>query len=73
MTDRVMALTVLLDRDMREDDVQALIDAIGLLAHVKRVEKAIVTGAQALANYRARTEAAESLMKAAREMLEGAR
>lgn len=34
MTDRVHALTVVLGEDMREDDVQALIDAIRMMRNV---------------------------------------
>ena len=34
MTDRIHALTVALDKDIRDDDVQALAAAIGQLRHV---------------------------------------
>jgi hypothetical protein len=37
MTDRIQALTVILDHDMRDDDVQELIAAIKCLRHVGNV------------------------------------
>lgn len=37
MTDRVKALTVVLDIDYREDDVQALAQAIGMMKGVTAV------------------------------------
>ena len=38
MTDRIHALTVVLDRDYREDDVQVIIDAIKMIKGVSSVE-----------------------------------
>jgi hypothetical protein len=38
MTDRICLLTVCLERDIREDDAQPLIDAIMMLKGVLRVE-----------------------------------
>lgn len=38
MTDRVHALTVLLDRDFRDDDVQAIVQAIRMIKHVAAVQ-----------------------------------
>lgn len=43
MTDRVQGFVVTLDRDMRIDDAQALIDAIKMLRHVMSVKPSIVT------------------------------
>ena len=71
MTDRVMALTVLLEKDTREDDLDSLITAIRMLRNVSRVDKHIVSGEQALANYRARTDAAMRLMELGGKMLRG--
>lgn len=39
MTDRVKALTVILDKNYREDDIQALCDAILCFRAVIKVEK----------------------------------
>lgn len=44
MTDRVRSLTVILDRDMRDDDVQDLILSIRMLKFVDRVEPRVVDG-----------------------------
>lgn len=38
MTNRYFALTVLLDVDMREDDAEAVINAIWMIKHVQAVE-----------------------------------
>ncbi len=37
MTDRIIALTVVLDRELREDDCQNIIDAIKMVKGVARV------------------------------------
>lgn len=41
MTDRIFALNVLLDQDIRDDDVEPIINAIKMIKHVQRVEKNI--------------------------------
>ncbi len=41
MTDRIHALTVVLDRPVRDDDVQPVIDAIKQLRHVIEVVPAV--------------------------------
>ena len=38
MTDRVRVLTVILDREMRDDDVEIVVDAIKLMRYVANVE-----------------------------------
>lgn len=38
MTDRVRTLTVILDREMRDDDVEIVVDAIKLMRYVSDVE-----------------------------------
>lgn len=38
MTDRIRRLTVILDRDYREDDVQRIIDAISMVRGVALTE-----------------------------------
>jgi len=43
MTDRVNALTVVLEQDVREDDVQPLVDAIRMMRGVLRVKKHVAT------------------------------
>jgi len=38
VTDRIFALTVLLDQDIRDDDVQPIVEAIKMVRHVQKVE-----------------------------------
>ncbi len=38
MTDRYNALIVVLDRDIRDDDAKAIIDAIKMIKHVQSVK-----------------------------------
>ena len=42
MTDRIKGLTVALDRDYRDDDVQAVVDAIMMIKGVKGVTTSVV-------------------------------
>jgi hypothetical protein len=44
MTDRTRILTVLLDRDYRIDDVQAIKDAIGMVRGVIKVDHDVLDG-----------------------------
>lgn len=41
MTDRIKGLTVVLDRDYRTDDVDAIVNAILMVRGVARVEKSV--------------------------------
>jgi len=43
MTDRIRHLTVTLDRDYREDDVQCIVDAISLIRGIAGIEKRVET------------------------------
>ena len=62
MTDRVKALTVILEQDMRDDDVQVIIDAIRLIRHVARVEPLIVTAEDHLARARVKQELLQQII-----------
>ena len=44
MTDRTKMLTVLLDREYRDDDVQAIKDAIGMVRGVVKVDHEVSNG-----------------------------
>lgn len=59
MTDRVKALTVVLDADYREDDIQALVDAIKMMRCVAGVETHITD----LQDYTARAHVRAQLLK----------
>jgi len=56
MTNRINALVVVLDEDIREDDVQSLVDAIKHFNHVVSVDMNIADLAAHLAYQRARSE-----------------
>jgi len=56
MTDRIHAITVVLDEDMREDDVESLCSAIRHLRHVIAVEKRVSDPESYMAITRARHE-----------------
>jgi hypothetical protein len=61
MTDRINALIVTLGKDMRDDDVQRLVDAIKLMRNVISVKKNVSNGAAHIAFERARHELGEKL------------
>lgn len=56
MTDRVNALTVILDRDLREDDVQFIVNAIRAIRCVGDVQMNVTNITDAVAEHRARME-----------------
>jgi hypothetical protein len=62
MTDRIAALTVVLDTDIRADDIQPLIDAILMLRRVISVKWHVADPGQHIANQRARHELAGKIM-----------
>lgn len=62
MTDRFHSLTVVLEKDMREDDAEVLITAIRLLRGVLSVEGNISDGMVHVAHDRARFELGQKLL-----------
>lgn len=61
MTDRIHSLTVVLEKDMRDDDAQALINAITQLRGVLSVSGNISDLSDHIAQVRARRELGEKL------------
>lgn len=61
MTDRVKGFTVVLEKEMRIDDAQALIDAIGCLRGVIKVEPEIMTGSDYFLREQVRHEMGQKL------------
>ena len=61
MTDRIFALTVLLDEDVREDDAASIIAAIQMIKHVLKVEPHISNLDTWAAEARARTDLTRQL------------
>ena len=66
MTDRIKALTVVLEKDVREDDIQPLIDAIELLQGVGCVKKHVSDITDAVAFNRARLQLEKLIWEAFR-------
>lgn len=56
MTDRVKGITIVLDRDIRTDDVEVLVNAIRLLRGVATVDTVLTTSDDYFARERIRTE-----------------
>lgn len=71
MTDRVRHLTVTLDRDVREDDVEHIVAAIRLLRYVADVSPIVVTVDQELARMSIRRQIEHDLYRAMRLITEG--
>jgi hypothetical protein len=61
MTDRYHTLTVVLERDTRTDDAEALIAAIGQMCGVLKVSGVVADPAAYMAQERARRELGEKL------------
>lgn len=62
MTDRIHSLTVVLDHDMRDDDIQPLIDAIKMMKGVRTVDTHVSDIASHMAEARAFLAAGEELV-----------
>lgn len=64
MTDSVHSLTVVLDHDIRTDDVQGIIDAILHLRHVATVTTHIADFNSVMAESRAKLELRKKIFQA---------
>jgi hypothetical protein len=64
MTDRVRTLTVVLDRDYRDDDVERIVQTITMIKGVHQVEVGVVTGEQELARFALRGDLKKKLLLA---------
>jgi len=65
MTDRIVSLNVVLEREVREDDCESLVNAIKMLKGVLNVEKDVAD----IAFYTARSQAKLELMNEIRDKL----
>ena len=63
MTDTISALTVILEKDIRSDEIEPLIDAIKQFRSVLDVETHVSNLEQRVANSRARVELGEKLFE----------
>lgn len=64
MTDRYNALTVALERDIREDDAEAILNAIRMIRGVLAVIPKVVEASDWMAQQRAKTEISKRLWDA---------
>jgi hypothetical protein len=64
MTDRIHSLTVVLERDNRSDDVEALVNAIRMFHGVLSVETHVSDITSHMAEERARASLSEKIYKA---------
>ena len=62
MTDRINSLTIVLEKDVRDDDVEALISAVMQLRNVLSVEKNVTNVSDVVARQRARQELGKKLL-----------
>lgn len=53
MTDRIHSITVVLEHDMRDDDIEPLLDAIRMLRHVQSVTPNVADYTSHMAEQRA--------------------
>lgn len=67
MTNRVNGLFVALDRDIREDDVEVIMNAIRMIKGVADVDKNVVNDTDYFARTKIRNELEISLIKAIRK------
>jgi len=70
MTDRIRHLTVVLDRDYRDDDLQEIISAIKHIRPVASVKAHVVEGGDIIAREVARSEMELRLYEAIREVFD---
>lgn len=64
MTDRVRHLTITLDEDMRDDDLDPILSAIQHVRGVSSVERHVVTAQDHLARQAVRAEVQQKLLEA---------
>ena len=69
MTDRIHALTVVLDRDIRDDDLEPIITAIRMIRHVADVQLHVADMGTHTAMVRIRAELYPKFLAALKEVL----
>ena len=64
MTDRINALTVILDKDYRDDDIKTITEAVGMIKGVLKVKKHVADSlSQQTAEIRLKTKLFEEICK----------
>lgn len=69
MTDRVKALTVVLDADIREDDVECIVNAVRCIKHVSSVTMETVGLDDYMARQRVASDCYMAIIQAAKSVL----
>ena len=69
MTDRVRHLTVILDRDFRDDDVVQIVDAIRMIRHVDDVKSHVVTSKDSINQEIARSDLRREILEQIHKIL----
>lgn len=69
MTDRIRVVTVVLDRDYRDDDVTSILNAIRMVKGVDDLTVEVVDGAQHMSRDIAKSELRRELIDQFSEML----
>lgn len=69
MTDRIHAFTVVLDRDIRDDDIEPVLIAIRMIRHVIDVRPHVADMNTHTATIRVRTELYPKFLAALKEVL----
>lgn len=67
MTQRINALTVVLEKDIREDDIELIVNAIQMLRYVLSVDTNVSDINSHIAYQRARYDIQDKLLEALRE------
>lgn len=67
MTDRYIAFTVILDKDLRDDDAGPIMDAIKMIKHVREVKPLIAEANDYWAIGMARSSLVEKILKVLQE------
>lgn len=67
MTDRIKGLTIALDRDYRDDDVQAIVDAIMMIKGVQAVKKSVANHEDWINRVQIRTDIQRRLFDALKD------
>jgi len=63
MSDRINFLTVVLDKDYRDDDVVKIVEAISMVKGVMKIKENVATPEEYMAIVRAKSKIADKLWK----------
>lgn len=73
MTDRINSFLVVLDHDIRDDDIEPILNALRMVRHVLSVEPHVASFEDHVAESRARHELGMKALNAVRDAIYGTR